>query len=261
MIKRSRVLPGIGAIVVLGALLAGCSSENKPSEAELQEALVASLPEYLKLTQFNVEAMQNEGNEVEPRFIARFNGSIEVTEALYERDGRGRDPVFLKKIGDAGDVADLFGRSMSVLYQGKWEHNLDIDGNTVRELGRARSDFADANTIVRGTDEETAHFDAMEQQDAEFTATTAALPLDAMIADFYATKGEFAGKYVIREVIAHRIEKKSNDQALVHAKYSYKKPGADTGAGEDRRAFTLAKDGDGNWQIARMGFAGSGRVE
>ncbi len=261
MTKRSRVLASIGSVVVFGVLLTGCGGENKPSETELRDALVGALPDHVKVTDFNVEAMQNEGNEVEPRFIARFNASVEVTDALYERDGRGRDPVFLKKTGEAGDEADLFGKSMSILYEGTWQHNVGIDGNTLREMGQPRSDFAGAKTIVRGTDEETAHFDALEQQNAEFTASTAALPLDSMITDFYATRGEFAGKYVIHEVMAHRIEKKSNDQAMVHAKYSYKKPGADKGAGEDRRAFTLAKGEDGTWQIAKMGFAGSGRVE
>jgi len=259
--KRRRILASISIATVWAVLLTGCGGENKPGESELRGALVAALPEHLKVTDFNVEAMQNEGNEVEPRFIARFNASAEVTDALYERDGRGRDPVFLKKTGETGDVTELFGKSMSVLYQGKWEHDVRIDGNTLRELGQPRSAFAGANTIVRGSDEEKAHFDAMEQQDAEFTATTQALPLDTMIADFYASKGEFAGKYVIHEVIAHRIEKKSNAQALVHAKYSYKKPGADKGAGEDRRAFTLARGEGGSWEIAKMGFAGSGRVE
>jgi len=259
--KLSRLPASIGSIAVIGVLLAGCGGEHKPSESELRGALVATLPDHLEVTDFNVEAMQNEGNEVEPRFIARFNASVEVTDTLYERDGRGRDPVFLQKTGDVGDSADLFGKSMSILYQGKWQHDVGIDGNTLRELGQPRSVFAGAKTIVRGSDEETAHFDAMEQQNADFAATTAALPFDTMIADYYATKGEFAGRYVIHEVIAHRIEKKSNNQAMVHARYSYKKPGANKGAGEDRRAFTLQKDEEGNWQITRMGFAGSGRVE
>jgi len=259
--KPFRALAFTGFIAVLIPLLVSCSGENKPSTSELREALVATLPDYVKVTDFNVEAIANEGNEVEPRFVSRYNAAVEVTDALYKRDGSDGDLLFLAPGGVAGDKADLFGKSLSVLYQGKWEHNVGIDGNPLNEMGRPLTEFAGKKTIIRGSAEETAHFDAMEQKDAAFAATTAALPLASMIAQYYDTKGEFAGRFEIHEVLAHRIEKVNNNQAKVHAKYTYKTPGADKASGEDRRAFTLLLSEGQDWQIAGMGTARSGRVE
>ena len=261
MTKRRPLIPFIVCIAALTALLVGCSGENKPSETDLRQALASTLPDYLTVSDFNVEAMANEGNEVEPRFIARYNASVEVAEALYTRDGKDGDVMFLKEAEASGLETEVFGKSMSVLYQGEWNHNVSIDGNTVRQMGRPRSAFPGAKTIIRGSEEEEAHFDAMEKKNAEFAATTAALPLESMITEFYGTKGEFAGRYEIHEVMAHRIEKVNPERALVHAKYSYKKPGASEADGEDRRAFTLISSDGQDWQIASMGFAGSGRVE
>ena len=171
MKQRSRVLVFISTISVVGVLLYVSDDGKETVEPDLREAVVVNLPDHLRASDFNVEA------------------------------------------------------------------------------------------VVRGSGTQTARLDPIEREIAAFVATIEALPLDTMIADFYATKSERAGRYVIQEVLAHEVEKKSSDQALVHAKYRYKKPGADKSAGEDRRAFTLAKDADGNWQIARMGFAGSGRID
>jgi len=97
--KRRPLIPFIICIAALTALLVGCSGENKPSETDLRQALASTLPDYLTVTDFNVEAMANEGNEVEPRFIARYNASVEVVEALYTRDGKDGDFMFLKNRG------------------------------------------------------------------------------------------------------------------------------------------------------------------
>ena len=240
--------------------VAGCSGENKPSEAQLREALVLEVPSYVTVIDFSVDAMENTGNEVEPNYIARFNAKVESNEALYARDGAEGDVLFLLDKTAAGTVLDLFGKSSSQLYQGEWRHDLYVEGNTLSALGRPLAEFADRTTIVRGSAEETAHYAQLKAADAEFDATVAGLPLHDLITDYYDTKGEFRGQFAIHEVLASRAEKKTNEQFQVHAKYSYRRAKASEAVGEDRRVFTVRKL-EGQWQVVAMGSARSGRIQ
>ena len=252
---------GVAIVIGLCVLLAaGCSGENKPTEAELRDALTVELPGYLKVTDFSVEAMQNTGNEVEPRYVARFNASLEVTSPLYTRDGTEGKLLFLQPAEEEGAEVEVFGKSTSVLFQGAWAHDLYVDGNTVSSMGRPRDEFANAKTIVRGSAEETEHFDALRAANEEFEATLRELPVDEMVTKYYNSSGPYAGRFVIHEVLASRSEKVSPEEFRVHAKYSYRQPN-DTGPqGEDRRMFIFRKPED-TWQVVSIGPARSGRIE
>ena len=127
-------------------------------------------------------------------------------------------------------------------------------------MGRPLEDYAEVKTLVRGSEEEAAHFAALKAADAEFEAVLGDLPIDEMVAEYYDTSGQFAGQYVVHEVLANRSEKVSNDEFRVHAKYSFRKPSASEPQGEDRRMFQFAKR-DGRWQVVSMGGARSGRIE
>lgn len=246
--------------VALLVMVAGCSGENKPTETQLREALVLELPGYVKITDFSVDAMQNTGNEVEPNYIARFSAKLETTSELYTRDGSEGNLLFLKKASDLGTSTEVFGKSSSTLYQGGWAHDLFVEGNTLRELGKPQAEFTAEKTLVRGSAEETAYYESLKVQDAEFETTTASLPLHDMVSEYYDTASEWAGRYQIHEVFASRLEKRTNEEFLVHAKYSYREPTATVGQGEDRRAFTV-RNLEGTWQVVGMGSAGSGRLK
>ena len=132
MVRKHSVGIGIAALLLL---VAGCGGENKPSDSQLREALTEELPGYLAIDDFNVEAMQNIGNEVEPRYVARFNAELEVTSPLYVRDGRDGEFLLLKPTTEEGADVEVFGKSLSVLFQGAWAHDMIIDGNTVESHG------------------------------------------------------------------------------------------------------------------------------
>ncbi len=256
MLSLAKFGAGVAASLLL---LGGCSGENKPTDAQLREALVVELPEYVTVTDFRVEAMENTGNEVEPSYISRYKAKAEVTSELYTRDGSVGDVLFLLGATAPGTELELFGKSRSELYQGGWAHDLYIEGNPIRKLGQPAAAFAPARTIVRGSAEETVFQEELNAKHAAFNATVAELPLDAMIIEFYGSKSEFAGQYVIGEVLKSRAEKSNDEQFVVHANYAYKKPGATKPGGSDSRTFTFRKI-EGTWQVASMGFARSGKI-
>lgn len=247
------------SFMILVAFAAGCAGENKPSGSDISAALSEQLPGYLQVTRFDIEAMQNTGNDVEPNYIARFTASAKTQDTLYVTDGTDGKVVFLKKATEPGHAVDMFGKSSSVIYEGGWRHDLRIDGNPVSQLGRTFDSFAPRVAIVRGSAEETAHFAALEAANAEFNATIQTLPVHELIAEHYNTKGQFAGQFVIHEISASRTEKRTNDEFIAHAKYTYRRPSATEPAGEDWRTFTFRKVA-GEWRIARMGPGRSARI-
>lgn len=247
------------ASITLLTLFLGCSGSNEPKASELGEALAKELPDYLSVTSFNVEAMENTGNDVEPNYVARFTAVAETQAPLYAADGRDRDLVFVKETTPAGESIELFGKSASELYQGGWRHLLRVDGNPAAGLGRPLESFRAKKTLIRGSDEEKAHFAALEAANAEFNTALKGLPVIEMLTEFYNTSGQWAGQFVVHEVIASRNEKQTNDFFEVHAKYSYRKPTDTEPQGEDRRTFSFQKV-NGQWQVVRMGGAGSGRI-
>ena len=246
-------------IILLTALISGCSGENKPSAAQLRAALAEQLPDQFAVSSFDLESMENTGNNVEPNYIARFKATVEVSTPLYELNGRDGNIVFVKELTESGHEQDIYGRSASELYQGGWRHQLLLDGDPLSPLGRTVESFAPRQALVRGSAEEIAHFAALEAANAEFNATIASLPVHEMIADFYATKGPFAGTYQIHEVSASRNEKHANDSFTAHARYSYRKVNETTPAGEDARAFRFSKVDD-EWRVTSIGGARSARL-
>lgn len=260
MVKFGRCgISGLGWLLMAGLVIGGCSSENKPNNSQLQEALSLELPAYLKVTDFSVDAMQNVGNEVEPNYVARFNAKAEVSTDLYVKDGSEDGLYFMKGATDAGSEIELFGKSSSVLFQGTWEHRMGIEGNPVAKLGRPIDAFT-AGTVVRGSPEEAAYYDALKASDAEFEASVAGLPLQDLVSDFYDSRSEYAGQFAIHEILAIRTEKKTNAEFEVHAKYTYRKASGSKAEGEDRRKF-IARIVEEKWQVVGMGGARSGRIE
>jgi len=245
--------------ILLLSFLTGCSGENRPTKSELSTTLADQLPDYLKLSSLSVEAMENTGNEVDPNYIARFSAIAETQSVLYTPDGSDGDWLFVKQVTAAGESVELFGKSSSVLYQGGWRHSMGLDGNPISPLGKPLASFAPRQTLIRGSDEEQAHLAALETADAEFNASILSLPINKLITEYYNTSSEWAGRFVVHEVLASRNEKRSNEEFIVHAKYSYRTPESSKPSGDDRRTFHFRKSNN-QWQVVQMGGARSGRI-
>ncbi|WP_010480020.1 hypothetical protein [Acaryochloris sp. CCMEE 5410] len=64
-------------------LISGCSQNNGPSQAQVQESLQAQLPSYSEIESFQIEKSENLGTETEPKFQKRFKANLRISEDLY----------------------------------------------------------------------------------------------------------------------------------------------------------------------------------
>jgi hypothetical protein len=176
-------------VAVLAQAAVGCSSENRPSQTELQksdnrpsqaelqksvaEAIPRALPptypgtprdSFFELKRFKIEAAENSGTAVAPVWETRFSGSIEAkydmfggprTQTVYSPEGqpvRWAVPLTLRK----GRVAPVFGTTRSTLAAGRWTTEVQFQGTSLDTIGFPMRwlGVAPSQIIVVGTDEE-----------------------------------------------------------------------------------------------------------
>ncbi len=258
----------VGAIAVI--LMTGCGgggesarssvNESEPNMAELRKELVAELPEHVKVTDFNVESMEKAGTEEKPKFDIRFKATVEMTEELFSVDEVRGDTIFMKPTGAVGDSAIVEGAASSIFSADDWAYFVRVKENyTLKGYGKPRSEFA-AGAIVKGSPEEAKFYADLEATDAEFQASIAELDLTAMIGEFY--EKDRKGKSFLYEMLAHRVEKKTNMNAFVHAKFTFAKAESrNRSSGTIRRAFTLRRKEGEPWRVAYMGPRDSGKID
>lgn len=138
-------------------LLAFSWGSNKPKESELKNALAQQIPGFVKVASFKIEALQNYGTEVEPRYRSRFKATIEAADNLYKVENKENDVLFVRLQTSKGKRADIFGKTTSILYQGTWQHSIEIDGNPISNLGGPLNLLSGGRVIVRGSKEEAAY--------------------------------------------------------------------------------------------------------
>lgn len=133
------------------------SGSNKPKESELKNALAQQIPGFVKVTSFKIEALQNYGTEVEPRYRSRFKATIEADDNLYKVEKKENDVLFVRLQTTKGKRTDIFGKTTSILYQGTWHHSIEIDGNPISDLGGPLNLLSSGRVIVRGSKAEAAY--------------------------------------------------------------------------------------------------------
>lgn len=141
------------ALAVL-VLLAGCSKSNLPSEAELRQDYEAKMPAYVEIRTFTVDAQQNLGNEVEPNILSRVTIKVATKTELFVPFATEDGVTIIEKRAASGDLIDVFGKITSRLYQGKWRHVYNIEGNPYGDK-KPQSAFQ-GETVIAGTPEEQA---------------------------------------------------------------------------------------------------------
>lgn len=94
------------------------------------------------------------------------------------------------------------------------------------------------------------------------TAMAAELPDHATVhqlaRDYYDTKGEWAGKFTITQVLNTRLEKASPTHVIAHLKYHAEFLESKKHTSIDQRTFDLVWL-NGQWQVIKMGGHQSGR--
>lgn len=105
-------------------LLTGCV-EKKPSEADFKAKLAPNLPEYIKIEDINIEAQENVGDSVEPRWKSRLTAKLSSTQILYKQTGKDALATFVSESQPKGHKVEVVFTSVSTLTsQGGW--NVDL---------------------------------------------------------------------------------------------------------------------------------------
>jgi signal peptidase I len=158
----------------------GCS-KNSPSKEELKTALMQELPGYLEMHNFSVKAMQNLGNEVDPKYFSRFQATVRITGDLYKKDLMKDDILFLRRTTDSGTQAEIFGKIQSQLFQGGWKHHVELDGNPIANLGLPLNQFPDKRVIVNDNDNDRGEVDGLIMRSGGMAPTL--LPNEYLLVD------------------------------------------------------------------------------
>ncbi len=146
--------------VVTPLLLTSCSTEPQPSKSEIEQALAAQLPAFARVSRLSVEATENMGTKVEPAWHSRLRATVTVTSATFTPDGTDGRVVFLRVVKRDGETTELFWKSVSTLYEGKWR--ITFEGQPV-ESGLPESAFGQ-NVIIRGSKAEAVYLAEQAEQ-------------------------------------------------------------------------------------------------
>ncbi|MCD6184646.1 MAG: hypothetical protein J7K84_02465 [Deltaproteobacteria bacterium] len=131
-----------------------CSSYKGPSKNEIQQTLAVDLPAYIEISNFDIEASQNAGTEVNPLYQTRFRATLRLkTDTFLEHEREG-NVLFVRPAKKNGESIEVFGRAESKLYAGAWQNSVKIDGSPLNSMGVPISMFNSANVIIKGTQEE-----------------------------------------------------------------------------------------------------------
>lgn len=83
--------------------------------------------------------------------------------------------------------------------------------------------------------------------------------LQAAARQFYDTRGEWAGQFIIQEFRRSRIEPLGTDHFIAHLEYQWAFRQRPDKTGTDERTFEFRHQ-NGRWQVVRMGDNHSGRL-
>lgn len=144
--------------ILLVLTLSACSSKTEPRYSELEKALSVELPAYLNLHSFSIEASENMGTNVEPLYQTRFKAILKLNTDTFIVDKKEGNITFVTHLLKSGKKIEVFGKSISRLYAGKWQTDLSLDGSPIQSLGKPLSMFSASRVIVRGSKEEKDYF-------------------------------------------------------------------------------------------------------
>lgn len=150
-----------GALIVLllSTISPGFSQADEPSWSALKQALNNSIPSGMKISAFSVLAIKNYGDEVIPLYGARYHAVVTATKNLYVFDNSVKERnypnvKFIRLVTKRGKKIDVYGIIRSTSYQGRWRHEVTLEGNPLDGLGQDLEPNNKENYIVRGSDKE-----------------------------------------------------------------------------------------------------------
>ena len=254
-----RFINKIWTLCVIVNFFSACSfSSDEPKERDLKTGFKMELPGYLGLSDFDVKVLENLGNKVEPKWGSRFEAVVKPNVDLYVFDSKDQNGVtFVMLKTKQGKKIPVYGKYISVPYQGQWKHFVDVDGNPIQNLGDPIEQFK-GRVIIRGSDEEQNYYTELKEKDRAFWSSINESEIKKNIKIYYENNGEWAGRYMLKAVKAIRMEKLSDSRVRAHTRYIWASPDGKE-EGQDDRYFDLSYI-NGKWAVNRMGGHMSGRL-
>jgi hypothetical protein len=158
-------------IVVFCLMLVSCSKDplsSGPDGADLKKRFSTELPAYVGVDSFDVQASENIGSKVEPKFVSRFKATIKLNADTFLESGREGTVVFVAPHLKSGEKREVYGKAVSGYHGGSWQTAFQLDSNPVPGLGTPRDAFGATRVIVKNSEEETLY---REQQKREREAS------------------------------------------------------------------------------------------
>ena len=138
-------------------------ADEKPSNKEWEQALSDEIPGFFKVEDFDIEASQNLGNQIDPFWGIRFKADVSSKEDLYVRKSRKDNVIFVDLKTKKGMEMPIYGKIYANLYQGSWKMDVKIDGNVFSDLGKPLSQHK-GQVIVRGSKEERDYYAKLQAE-------------------------------------------------------------------------------------------------
>ena len=141
--------------VLLALILPACGGgSTAPSDREIRDRFTSDLPAFWEVRSFRVEATENAGTEVDPRFRSRFNAEVRPVEDLYRHVRSEDDVVFVSRVLERRASRSVYGRSESTRVDGTWNITFRLDSDPLANMGQPRGSFAAARVIEVNSPEE-----------------------------------------------------------------------------------------------------------
>jgi hypothetical protein len=166
MPKRWALFCMIPALVLLSVLLVACGDHAGPPAQELRQQVANHIQPIWRVDSFTIEASENEGSNVEPRYRSRFRADVSTVDATYESVGRFANADVLRQVRPAGYRETIHGFTSARLVEGSWRVQVDIQSGRHGGSGRLRSAFP-GRTVIENSPE----LRAMQEEWSALVAT------------------------------------------------------------------------------------------
>lgn len=133
-------------------LLLGCntSSHESDSAQKAKEQLTYELPAFLQLTEFEVLASENTGDDVDPQIKGRFKASVQLIEPLYTADDKINGKTILSQAVAGDKHITVNGKYTAWLQNSEWRVNLNY---ATQFVGQPLSNWTIGTAVIKGSEE------------------------------------------------------------------------------------------------------------
>lgn len=147
------------AIEITLCILSGCKGDpvqSGPKESELRLHLATSLPAYLSVSDFHVEASQNIGNQIQPIYKSKFKASVTINTDTYREVEKINEDIIIALVKQKGSTIDVYGTITSVYTSGSWTNEIILENDPVILVGNPRDFYPAGTAHLLGSPEERA---------------------------------------------------------------------------------------------------------